>query len=99
MRATGWWSSLYFVVLVLVGYFMLLNLFLAVLMSNFSTLDSQYGAPARRGFGLFQCGAPPDEALVLVVQSKLASQGSPGAAKKSECGFRMTCYSALYAII
>ena len=35
MLATGWYASLYFVVLIIVGYIILMNLFQAILIGNF----------------------------------------------------------------
>lgn len=36
VRATSMWSTLYFVALIVIGDFMILNLFVAILLSNFS---------------------------------------------------------------
>ncbi|CEM21952.1 unnamed protein product [Vitrella brassicaformis CCMP3155] len=35
MRATGWWAAFYFIIVVVIGNFLVLNIFLAILMSNF----------------------------------------------------------------
>lgn len=39
MRASGAWASLYFVALVVIGTFIVLNLFLAILLGNFEGLE------------------------------------------------------------
>ena len=41
MRATGKLAALYFVALIVVGQFMVLNLFVAVLLSNFGNQGQQ----------------------------------------------------------
>jgi len=35
MLSTGWYASLYFISLIIVGYIILMNLFLAILIGNF----------------------------------------------------------------
>ena len=39
MRTTGTWACLYFILLVVIGNYIVLNLFLAILLDNFSGLD------------------------------------------------------------
>lgn len=35
MLATGWYACIYFILLIIVGYIVLMNLFLAILIGNF----------------------------------------------------------------
>lgn len=50
VRATSMWSTLYFVALIVIGDFMILNLFIAILLSNFSNPkgddEPEQGEPA-----------------------------------------------------
>ena len=39
MRTTGTWACVYFILLVVIGNYIVLNLFLAILLDNFSGLD------------------------------------------------------------
>lgn len=41
LDANGWFSCLYFTILIVVGSFFLLNLFLAVIMNTFTEMDEK----------------------------------------------------------